>query len=184
MTQYAFDAAGFVTFDLANGTIRSKNMESLTLVPLSLIAKLPLSPVLLEESKSWGFKQGKVLADILGNKSNAEMDVLVDYLSGELAVMGFGRISIKIYGEALLFEVTATDSVLLTDTIKAVLGNFLKGYMKALMPTLSFEIVPLTNGEQSELFFVGNKSAIKQIQLDIKNGISPMSSIERIMEKG
>jgi hypothetical protein len=184
MTQYAFDAAGFATFDLAEGTIRSENNEQLTMIPLSLISKLPESGAFLNEAKEWGFKRGKVLLTVLDSGLDKEMDVLADHLAGELAVMGFGRIAVKLYGDALLFNVTASDSELFTASVKSLVANFLKGYIKALMPSFDFEIIPIAQEQRSVLFFMGNEVAINRVQSDIKEGISAMSAIERLMEKG
>jgi hypothetical protein len=146
MSHPAFDAAGFVTFDLEKGSIRSPGDEPLTLLPVGLVSLLEPSDELEQSARAWGEVHGKRLADALGGSDEpASVNLLADYLGGSLTVTGLGRIGIEIRGDALMFRIAAQDAPAGSAGRLALITGFLGGYLSALGPN-EFAVLHVGHG--------------------------------------
>ena len=69
MSASVFDAAGFVTFDLSTGEIRSAGEEQLALIPPDVLALLDPDVQLARVITNWGGVHGERLATSLFENS-------------------------------------------------------------------------------------------------------------------
>jgi hypothetical protein len=184
MSHPAFDAAGFVKFDLESGSIRSPGDESLALVPVDVVSMLEPSADLDRAARSWGEIHGKRLADVLAQSdSPSTVDLLTDYLGGSLTVVGLGRIHIEIRGDALMFRVKSDDGSPGTAGRRALLAGFLAGYLGALGPA-GFGVVHVDSDEGGDLFWAGSPQAAQRVQTWLMEGMAPMTALDRLTEGG
>ena len=181
MSNPAFDAAGFLHFDLENGTIRSPGDEQLALLPVELISNLAPNDKLPGASRKWGELHGKRLADHLNlkdSKETAGIDVLASYLSGSLAVAGLGQVSLEIRSDALLFCVAKSKDSALSPCLKTLLCGFFAGYISVLIPAYSFDVIFLAEQNNGSLFFAGNPQATQKVQLWLQDGKNISEALE------
>jgi len=180
MTHTAYDAADFARFDLANGTISSPENRQLALMPLDLIAQMAPTPGLRKSALNWGQSQAKLLKV---NTSDLNMDDLAKSLQTSISLIGFGKISIEIYNDALLFRLKTPD-IYMSGTIKNIVLGFLTGYLKELKPDADFETELVDDKNNEYLIFAGNKSAVDQLVSWISQGTTPIEAIARLNQKG
>lgn len=184
MSHPAFDAAGFVKFDLASGTIRSPGDELLALVPADVVSMLEPSEDLDIAARSWGALHGRRLAEVLtGSEDPSTMDLLAQYLGGSLTTAGLGRLAIEIRGDALLFRLSVGDRGPSSAGRRALLAGFLAGYLESVGPG-AFGVVHLDGDEASDLFWAGNPDAARKVQSWIEQGISPTAAVDRLSAGG
>jgi hypothetical protein len=184
MSHPAFDAAGFVKFDLARGTIRSPGDEALALIPADVVSMLEPSEDLDIAARNWGALHGRRLAEVLaGSPESSPIELLAQYLGGSLTVAGLGRLAVEIRGDALMFRLSTDDRAPSTAGRRALLAGFLAGYLEAVGPG-AFGVVHIDGDATSDLFWAGNPDAARQVQSWIEQGISPTSAVDRLAGGG
>jgi hypothetical protein len=184
MSHPAFDPAGFVRFDLSNGTIRSSAEEPLALIPADVVSMLEPGNDLDMAARNWGATHGKRLADVLaGTDEPSTMDLLAEYLGGSLTTAGLGRLSIEIRGDALLFRIEAGDSATQSAGRRALIAGFIAGYLEAVGPA-AFGVVHLGGDESADMFWAGNPDAARQLQSWLEQGMEPTAAVDRLGRGG
>ncbi len=182
MDQLGFDAQGFVKFDLETGLISSQGQEQLTLVPPPVLAALEPGDKLDSAAKRWGMVHGEKLhASLLKSDTEPGVEVLADHLGGTAAVLGMGRLSVEIRGDALMFRAHSDADQASSKGLNALLGGFLAGYVSALIGQ-SLQVLPLGVSDGDQLFFAGNPEAVTKVRDLIEEGIPPLSAIGRLSE--
>jgi hypothetical protein len=177
MIEPVFDAKGFVEFDLTAGQISSVGNDRLALIPLEVLASLSPSKELDEAARKWGQAHGARLAQ--GLPADAGVQALADNLGGTAAVLGLGRLSIEIRGDALLLKISKKAQVAATKGGTALLMGFLGGYLTAIAGD-SFELVAMGDKNDELLFFAGNGEAAGTVRKSIENGGEPIEAIGQL----
>lgn len=185
-----FDAAGYVHFDLREGTVGTRDGDDLVLVPLELLG-LPVSGgELASAARSMGEARGVRFAAWAATSAGAEplgLEALAKALDGALAVLGFGRTELDVRGDALLFRVRGRCDVAGYEALGAFLCGFFAGFVSAIDPSKQFDVVYLgPDGESGEeaIFFAGNPDAVERVNLWLGEGAGPYEAIGRLHEKG
>ncbi|MCP4604894.1 MAG: hypothetical protein GY847_30965 [Proteobacteria bacterium] len=182
MNQPVFDTEAFIEFNLDNGKIYSVGKEQLALVPPDVLAALEPGDRLNEASRCWGKVHGERLAEGLAETDDSvEVGVLAEHLCGTAATLGMGRLSVEIYGNALMFQEHSEEDQTTSRGCDSLLGGFLSGYLSALVPD-SFDVLPLGRIGGKKLFWAGNPDAVNQVRLWIEDGIEPFAAIGRLSE--
>jgi len=182
MDQFGFNAQGFVKFDLETGLICSRGEEQLTLVPLPVLATLEPSKGLKGAAHRWGMLHGERLqARLLETDTDVGVEVLADHLGGTAAVLGMGRLSVEIRGDALMFRTQLNSEQAPQEGLNALLGGFLAGYVSALIGQ-SLDVLPLLKLGSVQLFWTGNPEAVAKVRGWIDQGTSPLDAIDRLSE--
>lgn len=131
MSHPPFDASRAVTFDLAQGQVHLENAPRRVLVPADALARLCASTeknAVVAFARAMGESLGQRLSQRLGEAKSASIEVFVDHLGGELALLGLGSLSLERWGRALVFVMengslgTEGDS-LLSQIIEAALAT-------------------------------------------------------------
>ncbi|HKQ67915.1 MAG TPA: hypothetical protein VJT73_01185 [Polyangiaceae bacterium] len=111
MASAPFDVSKAVTFDLSRGQIQ-KDDQSRVLVPASALVALCQgagSDATAAFATAIGESMGLAIAARFegagSDVKNAPLDAIVEHLAGELAVTGFGTLSIERWGQALVVVV-------------------------------------------------------------------------------
>ncbi len=134
-----FDPGGFLTFDLARGTIRTAGSDSPALVvPATVVAGLATAPTsgealgvlarALGESIGTALRKGPATS---GDPLGASPEAFLTHLNGLLAVHGLGRLSIETFGDVLLVRAKETPlgepagATFLESLAAGILGAFL-----------------------------------------------------------
>ncbi|MCP4674060.1 MAG: hypothetical protein GY854_00770 [Deltaproteobacteria bacterium] len=180
MDQPVFDAAAFVAFDLKAGMIFSAGKEPLALVPLDVLETLAPGSQLDEAAHRWGSIHGTRLASTVADSGDSiGIEVLAEHVGGTIAALGMGRVSVEVYGDALMFRAYTEGMQQGTDGRDALLGGFLAGFIGALT-TDSFDVLMIEQAAESRLFWAGNPDAVKRVRRWIEDGIEPLAAIGRL----
>lgn len=184
MNDPVFDAAQFVRFNLSTGAIRSANDENLALIPLDVIASVTPSHTLLRAAQKWGALHGATLAEKI-KKSSIPMTIeaLANHLGGTVAVFGLGRLTVEIRGDALMFRAQLAEDKFLPAGLRAVLGEFIAGYLSALYPK-RFEVLPMGEDRRDQLYWASSGPAVNRVRRWIRDGVDPLAAVERLAEGG
>jgi hypothetical protein len=177
MNDNVFDAAGFLTFDLAAGELRSRESERLVVIPAETLDALAAGQALDQTWRRWGKLHGATLAAHV-RKAGKEpgVEVLAEHLGGLLAALGLGKISVEIRGDALMFR--HVDSAA-SAASRELLAIFLAGYLEAVGPD-RFEVLPLDDKGKGTLFFAGCPAAIGKVRAAVERGAAALEAVERV----
>ena len=105
MADSSFDAARAVRFDLPSGSVRAAGDARVALVPVEALAAVGKSGAADEVAGIVGSAIGKRVAARLGNSNGATIEAFATALGGELAVAGYGSLSLERWGRALVLVV-------------------------------------------------------------------------------
>lgn len=179
-SQY-FDAAGFLSFNLADGEVRGASSEQLALIPYEMLASLEPGDALVNAARGWGEQHGSRLARAIedgGRPSGVE--ALAEHLGGTLAVLGMGKCRVEIRGAALLFRMSATSSATAAGQ-RSLVSGFIGGYLSAVADQ-QFEVIGLGENRGDDLYWAGNPDAVEQIARQIEGGSEPLEAITALVE--
>jgi hypothetical protein len=111
MANPPFDASKAVTFDLSRGQIQKED-ESRLLVSATALAALcqAAGP---DATSTFGHAAGAAIGESIARRferagsdaKGASVEAAIEHLAGELAIAGFGALSIERWGRALVFVV-------------------------------------------------------------------------------
>ena len=109
------------------------------------------------------------------------METLADHLGGTTAVLGMGRLSLEIQGDALLFRVRSeTDpKIVSSQGYQAFVCEFWGGYLSALAKR-RFDVLLLEDTNGNQRYFAGNPDAVKKIRDWKAEGVVPSVAMERL----
>jgi hypothetical protein len=124
-----FDPTNAVRFDLSRGSVHALDEERVVLLPSSALAALAKgapAPVVEEVGRKIGASMGRRLAARLGATDavrDASLVTLVGHLAGEIALAGWGTVSIERWGKALvvLLEGAELPDALVVPAMEALL---------------------------------------------------------------
>jgi len=165
MSNPPFDASKAVTFDLSRGQIQKEGADSRLLVSagaLVALCRAAGADAATTFARATGQTIGSTIATrferVGSNVGAAAIDAVIEHLSGELAVAGFGRLSVERWGQALVLVVDygpATEAG--DELVRALLGAALAGAAR-----LDLECVRLSReGERARFFIAGRRGAEK-----------------------
>jgi len=124
----AFDANGAVRFDLRNGSASDARGARLLVVPAAAIEALDAASrekLGSEIGKACGARVAARLGGD-GGVRNAQLEVVVSHLAGELAIAGVGAVHLERWGRAMVAIVTnpgAGDEGFLAGAVGAAIGS-------------------------------------------------------------
>ena len=183
MTKSAFDATDFFRFDLANGSIKSREGEQLALVPVDLLDALAPGEQTTRRAAAFGKTHGERFGEIVAGLAEPPgVEVLADYLGGLTAVFGLGRLAVEIRGDAILFRLTSGREM--SDGVVTLLTGFLAGFMSEIEPETNFETLHMQANDDGDLFWAGNPKAIDQVKDWLADGVKPMEALWLLSEEG
>ena len=184
MNERAFDAKAFVEFDLQQGLIRSRNRETLALIPLDVLSALPLNDEADRAVRKWGRVHGEQFANsVLSEEKSEGVESLIDHLGATTAALGFGRLSMEFYGDALVFRARSEAVQSRSHNVSSLLGSFIAGYLSAVIPR-AFEVSLLGEQEGDQLFWAGNAETSALLEQWIIEGMAPLNALHRLMKGG
>ncbi|HUT78685.1 MAG TPA: hypothetical protein VM285_13405 [Polyangia bacterium] len=186
MSQTAFDASGFVRFDLASGRIRSAANETLALVPWRLLDLLAPGGQLVAVARDWGRIHGERLAAAARDSQEpAPIEALADALGGVLAVAGLGRVTVETRGDALLFRAVSPGGSLEYGSAptRDLLVGFVAGFLTAIDPA-GFDVLPLPGTAGEQLLWAGSPPAVARVRAWMDEGEEPMQAMDRLSRGG
>jgi hypothetical protein len=183
MSNPPFDESKAVTFDLSRGQIQRDGAEPRLLVSASALVSLCRAAgpdAATAFARATGQTIGAAIATRFeragDNAGRAAIDAVVEHLSGELAVAGFGRLSIERWGQALVLVVDYGPSTDQGDElVRALLGAAVAAAAK-----LDLEGVLLSReGERSRFLIAGRRGAEKVRQW-LGSGVSWGEALVRL----
>ena len=164
MSNPPFDASKAVTFDLSRGQIQEGADTRLLVSARALVAlcRAAGADAASTFARATGQSIGATIATRFESAGSdvgrAAIDSVAEHLSGELAVAGFGRLSVERWGQALVLVVDhgpATDAG--DELLQALLGAAVAGAAR-----LDLECVRLSReGERARFFIAGRRGAEK-----------------------
>ncbi|RYE82203.1 MAG: hypothetical protein EOO75_21055 [Myxococcales bacterium] len=162
MSLPSFDPTKAVTFDLARGLVRLDDDSARLLVPAAALLAL-VKAAGPAASEAFGRALGEPLGERVARRLSGSQalrasspDVVLDHLSGEMAVIGLGTLSIERWGRALLLVVDRSplaqdnDASLLTQVLEAALHQATGRPVKCVL---------LSGGAQSRFLITGDAAA-------------------------
>ncbi|MCU0662150.1 MAG: hypothetical protein MUC50_07460 [Myxococcota bacterium] len=180
MDEQVFDAEAFARFDLNAGEIRSAEDGVLLMLPPEVAAGITPSPAVSRASREWGLLHGRGLRSALDIRGGqAGMELLSQHLCGTVATLGFGRLSIEVYGNALLLRVPRSGPVLSSKGLAEVFTSFVAGYLEGLSDH-SFEVAPLGAAGESILLLASNEQAAVAAARFAQAGESAMNIVQKM----
>jgi len=114
MANPPFDASKAVTFDLSRGQIQKEDEPRLLVSAKALLALCHAAGT--DATSAFAHTAGAAIGDAIarrferagGDAKGAPIDSVVEHLGGEIALAGFGALSIERWGRALVFVVDRT----------------------------------------------------------------------------
>lgn len=179
MAQNSFDAAGFIQVELQTGTIHAPQDMEMTLLPMDVVDFLSPTPGAVEAAKKWGRQRGDVFlskVDVIA----CDMEVFSQHVQGELALIGVGRASIDVYGDALLFKLQHKRPI--SELALALIEGFLSGFLCVIQSQV-FEVAALQNIAGETLLIAGNETALAQVATWVQQGDEPMNAVKRLHQE-
>lgn len=178
MTFPAFDATAFLKFQLNTGTIIAKESTQMAMVPIEFLEAITPTQQMADAAEKLGRSQGKLLANqIQKAEGPVDMAVLADYIGGTLTVFGLGKIKIEILGNALTFQVIHDNPNKMPKAMRTLYKGFLTGYLRAIKPEFSFEIIEINNASKSTRFWAGNPKAAIKLNNLLAEGKQPIEAL-------
>lgn len=179
MADSSFDAARAVRFDLPSGSVRAAGDARVALVPVEALAAVGKSGAADEVAGIVGSAIGKRVSARLGNAASgsATIEAFATALGGELAVAGYGSLSMERWGRALVLVVEHTA---LPD---AMLGKVLAVAIAA--TSMRGEIVCEALGRDGETarFLVAAKASAARVRGWIDSGVKWGEALARLHSK-
>jgi hypothetical protein len=183
MSNPPFDASKAVTFDLARGQIQKDGADARMLVSASaLIALCRAAGV--EAASTFAHATGQSIGAAIAARfaqagqdaGGAAIEAVVEHLSGELAVAGFGRLSVERWGQALVLVIDhgpATEAG--DELVRALLGAAVAAAAK-----LDLECVRLARDGDRARFFIAGRRGAEKVRQWLGSGVSWGEAIVRL----
>jgi len=183
MSNPPFDASKAVTFDLSRGQIQKEGAEPRLLVSASALVAL-CNAAGGEAASAFARATGQSIGAAIAARferaghdvGGAAIDAVVEHLSGELAVAGFGRLSVERWGQALVLVVDygpATEAG--DDLLRALLGAAVAGAAK-----LDLECVRLVREGERARFFIAGRRGAEKVRQWLGSGVSWGEALVRL----
>jgi hypothetical protein len=100
-----FDAARAVRFEIERGSVHAHGDARVAIVPVDAFDAIAASSAADAVAASIGSAIGKRVATRLGDVRGATIEAVTTQLAGELAVAGYGALSLERWGRALVLVV-------------------------------------------------------------------------------
>jgi hypothetical protein len=107
MMSTRFDPSYALEFDLGRGQIRMANAGERLVVPSDALLALcqgANEDAVRDFGRRLGTEAGRALLSRLGDAGQASLEVVVEHLGGELALMGLGSLGLERWGTALVLS--------------------------------------------------------------------------------
>jgi len=132
MAEPRFDPARTLSVDLPRGRLTLDGSDARLLVSLSAVDEL-LESCSADARRAFGLRAGteigRRLVERLGEQLlvGAPVELIVEHLGGELALMGLGSLEVEQWGRALVFGI---DQVIGSPRIAGLLADILEGVLQ------------------------------------------------------
>ena len=183
MSNPPFDASKAVTFDLSRGQIQKEGTDTRLLVSASALVALCRAAG-ADAAAMFARQTGQSIGAAIAARferaghdvGGAAIDAVVEHLSGELAVAGFGRLSVERWGQALVLVVDygpATEAG--DELLRALLGAAVAGAAK-----LQLECVRLAREGDRARFFIAGRRGAEKVRQWLGSGVSWGEALVRL----
>lgn len=164
-----FDPVHSVEIDLARGTLAVRDGGARVLLPVGALSALlgAASPEARKDfARRLGTEAGRRVALRLGDASASAVEVVLEHLGGDLALLGLGSLGIERWGRALVF--TVTGSPLRADGDE-LLAWVLEGALQRCFGR-DTSIVRLSRDDAQVRFFVSSVAAGERVRQLLDSG--------------
>jgi hypothetical protein len=187
MPEARFDPSKAVTFDLASGLVHIEGAPSRVLVPAEALRTL-CAAAGREASGAFGRSIGAPMglrvahrfaeegaSDVEGVR-RASVEAIVDHLGGEMAIAGFGSLSIERWGHALVLVV---DNSPLGGPGDVVVEAVLEGALEAATGRPARALVIARDTTRAR-FLIAGSAAVAKARAWIEQGVSWGEALTRL----
>jgi hypothetical protein len=162
-----FDPKRAVTFDLTAGQVHLQDSEPAVMVPAAALAdlcKIAGDLATGNLGRSIGQTMGKRVAARLGGADGSSIEGFVEHLAGELAVAGWGSLSLERWGRAMVLVV---DRGAQTSLMCAILEAALEA-----ATTRKARCVPLVQEQHRARLLVTSAASAEKVAQWLARGVS------------
>ena len=183
MSNPPFDASKAVTFDLSRGQIQKEGADSRLLVSAGALVALCRAAG-ADAATTFAQATGQAIGSAIAtrferagtNAGAAAIDAVIEHLSGELAVAGFGRLSVERWGQALVLVVDHGPATEAGDELaRALLGAAVAGAAR-----LDLECVRLSREGERVRFFIAGRRGAEKVRQWLGTGVSWGEALVRL----
>jgi hypothetical protein len=165
----AFDPNGAVRFDLSRGAASDARGARLLVMPSAALESVERAhaPAIAALGTELGRACGARVAARLGGDGgvrNAQLEVVVSHLAGELAIAGVGAVHVERWGRAMVC-VVANPSFASDGFLSAVLGSALGAASGR-----DVSAAPLGKDGNALRFFIGTKATAERVRGLVSQG--------------
>ena len=183
MAEPQFNPAQSLKFDFGRGQVTLQGQGSCLVVPKEALLEL-LAAAGDEATRNFGHQLGadvgRRIAERLGTGvQRVSIDVFVDQLGGELALLGLGSLAVERWGMALVVVMNGAPA---GKAGTALLGAVVSG---ALQRALSRDtaVIELARGDEGLRLLVVSKSAAPKVQQWLNDNVAWGEVIARLHEQ-
>ncbi|MEZ4230314.1 MAG: hypothetical protein R3B89_14170 [Polyangiaceae bacterium] len=183
MVQAKFDPALALKFDLGHGTLSQVGGGARVVMPTDVLARLlegASEEVCRDAGQQLGTDLGRRVASGLGDSDQAPPERVLEFLGGEMALMGLGSLGFERWGRALVFSVVDSPLGPSADAFVAALfdGVMLRLYGK------NTSAVCLGRVGKRVRFLVSGQSAANRVKAWLDEGVHWGEILSRLQSGG
>lgn len=187
MPEARFDPSKAVTFDLASGLVHIEGAPSRVLVPADALRSL-CAAAGGEASRAFGRSIGAPMGVRVAHRfasegaaegedvRSASVEAIVDHLGGELAIAGFGSLSIERWGHALVLVV---DNSPLEGEGDGLLEAVLEGSLEAATHRPARALLIARDSTRAR-FLIAGSAAVAKAKAWLEQGVSWGEALTRL----
>ena len=165
-----FDPTHSLKFDLGRGRVNVDGSQARLVLPLDAVRQLcdSAGPEALRDfGRNLGHEIGRRVGNRLPSIRSATVQDVVEHLGGDLALMGFGSLSIERWGEALVFVVSDSSFGPLSEQL---LASVLAGAVQRAL-SRDIEAVVLSREDDSIRFLAASQSTAVKVNGWLADGM-------------
>jgi hypothetical protein len=179
MAQPVFNPASEVQFDLGRGQISLSGRTPRVLVPADALAALCRSAgaeAIRDFGRQLGTEVGRRVSERLGNVTKADVASVVEHLGGDLALGGFGSLSVERWGRALVLRIAGCPLGAEGDVLVAAVfeGALQRGLGR------DTNVVPIERSDSSVRLLATSSAAARKVRDWIAAGVSWGDALARL----
>ncbi|MCA9644806.1 MAG: hypothetical protein H6718_10640 [Polyangiaceae bacterium] len=183
MVQAKFDPALALKFDLGRGTLSQVGGGSRVILPADVLTRLlegASEQVCRDVGQHLGTDLGRRAGLAMGDSDTAAPERVLEFLGGELALMGLGSLGFERWGRALVFSVVDSPFGTSADSFMAALfdGAMLRLYGK------TTSSICLGRVGKRVRFLVSGESAAKRVKGWLDSGVHWGEVLSRLQSGG
>ncbi len=183
MVQAKFDPALALKFDLGRGTVSQSGAGARLVLSAEVVAALlkgAPADVVRDAGQQLGTELGRRIQPSLGELSQAPPERVLEFLGGELALLGLGGLGMERWGRALVFALVDNPLGAAGDDFMCALfdGALLRIYGKA-----TRAVCVKRDGERARYLICGERAAT-QVTTWLGEGLGWGDALARLDNRG